>query len=154
MKLQFQKASLSQHKQIYFLMQEAFTPYVQKLNGKSVAGPYPWLKAAIEDGNVYVALEQKQIVGFATTRHEDGVFFIDQLGVNPAQQRNGAGSWLLNNIENIARQKHATLMKLNTAEMMENLLRLYRRHGFAETSKALPSHGEDEHLRVHMEKQL
>ena len=154
MNLQFQQAAVSQHKQIFELMQAAFTPYVQKLGGKTVAGPYPWLKAAIQTGDVFVALEQNQIVGFVTTHHENEVFTIDQLGVNPSQQGKGIGSWLLNCIENVARGKQARLMKLNTAEMMENLIRLYRRHGFSETCKALPAHGGDEHMRVHMEKRL
>ena len=154
MKLKFQKASLSQHRQIYLLMQDAFTPYVQKLDGRSISGPYPWLKAAIQNGDVYVVLEQAKIIGFVTSKYENRHFYIDQIGIAPTQQGKGIGSWLLNNIENIARQKQATFMKLNTAEMMENLVRLYRRHGFVEISKSLPMHGEDEHMRVHMEKCL
>ena len=135
-------------------MQEAFMSYVQKLDGRSVSGPYPWLKAAIQNGDVYVAIEQAQIVGVVTTKQDNGVFIIDQLGIAPARQGEGIGSWLLFQIEKTARNHQAKLMKLQTAEMMENLRRLYRRHGFIEVSKAPPAHGEDKHLRVHMEKQI
>lgn len=154
MNLQFQKATDSQHDQIYDLMQTAFAPYVKKLDENSVSGPYPWLRSSIQNGDVYVALEQAEIVGIATTSHTKGVFSIDQLGVNPTRQGNGIGSWLLGQIAETARKENAKIMQLQTAEMMGDLLRLYQRHGFVETHKALPAHGEDKHLRVHMEKRI
>jgi hypothetical protein len=45
-------------------------------------------------------------------------------------------------------------VSLQTAEMMSDLLRLYSRHGYLETRRALPAHGDDRHLRVHMKKLL
>ncbi len=39
--------------------------------------------------------------------------------------------------------------------MMEDRIRLYRRHGFAEiVRRGLPEHGKDAHMRVHMERVL
>ena len=43
-------------------------------------------------------------------------------------------------------------MSLYTAEMMEPLVRLYRRHGFEIVHRGPPAHGLDAHTRVHMVK--
>ena len=43
-------------------------------------------------------------------------------------------------------------MSLYTAEMMENLVRLYRHHGFEIVHRGPPDHGKDAHVRVHMVK--
>ncbi len=154
LKLIFAKATISQHAAINRLMLNAFTPYVQKLDGGPVSGPYPWLEAAIISGDVFVALEQTQVVGVVTTSCRGDEFFIDQLGVDPEHQGRGIGSWLLNQIEQIARQNKMKKLTLQTAEIMPDILRLYDRHGFKKTHEALPDHGEDNYLRVHMTKML
>jgi GNAT superfamily N-acetyltransferase len=145
MTLKFATASPSQHEAINRLMLCAFTPYVQKLGGGPTAGPYPWLEAAISRGDVYVGLDATEIVGIIITSRRGDELVIDQLGVDPTRQGAGIGSWLLKQIEQTARQ-------LQTAEMMSDLLRLYSQHGFLETRRALPAHGDDKHLRVHMKK--
>jgi hypothetical protein len=45
-------------------------------------------------------------------------------------------------------------MSLNTAEMMEDRVRLYSRHGFRIVRRGLPEHGRDAHVRVYMVKEL
>ena len=45
-------------------------------------------------------------------------------------------------------------MTLETAEMMEHLVRLYRRHGFEIVRRGPPSHGKDSHMRVFMARRL
>ncbi len=153
-KLMFSKASIHQHDDIDHLMLDAFTPYVQKLNPQATAGPYPWLAAAIERGDVYVGHEGARIVGVVTTSCRGQEFVIGQLGVDPAKQGKGIGSWLLDQLEQVARHKNLKNISLQTAEIMPDLLRLYDRHGFKQVYKVLPEHGDDEHLRVHMTKLL
>ncbi len=150
----FARASLFQHKAIDRLMLDAFTPYVKALGGGPTAGPYPWLEAAIGCGDVYVGLDETDIVGFVATFRRNDELVIRQLGVAPSRQGEGIGSWLLEQIEETARREQVKVLSLETAEMMSGLLRLYARHGFRETRKALPAHGNDEHLRVHMIKRL
>ena len=154
MALEFATASLSQHKAIDRLMLCAFAPYVQNLGRGPTAGPYPWLEAAIVRGDVYVGLDEAEIVGIVITSHRDDELVIEQLGVDPRRHRAGIGSWLLKQIEQTARRDHMKALSLQTAEMMSDLVRLYSRHGFLETRKALPEHGGDQHLRVHMKKEL
>ncbi len=154
MTLRFAMATPSQHDAIERLMESAFTPYVRKLGRKPGAGPYPGLEAAIGRGDVFVGLDGAAIVGcIATTRRGDELA-IDQLGVDPARQGAGIGSWLLDEIEQAARRDRVVALTLFTAETMSDLVRLYTRHGFRETRKALPAHGMDNHLRVHMKKPL
>jgi GNAT superfamily N-acetyltransferase len=154
MTLKFAPALPCQHEAINRLMLCAFTPYVQKLDGGRTAGPYPWLEAAISRGDVYVGLDETVIVGIVITSRWGDELVIDQLGVDPARQGAGIGSWLLEQIERTARHDQVKALSLQTAEMMSDLLRLYSQHGFLETRRALPAHGDDKHLRVHMKKLL
>ncbi len=152
--LKFSRADQSHHAAIDRLMTAAFTPYVIKLDGGPTAGPYPWLEEAIGNGDVYVGLAGAEIMGVVTTTRQNDELEIGQLGVDPARQGEGIGSWLLGHIEQMARREQVKVLTLQTAEVMTHLLRLYTRHGFQITRKALPEHGDDEYLRVHMSKRL
>ncbi len=152
MELVFAQALPSQRGAINRLMLAAFTPYVMKLGRGPESGPYPWLDAAIESGNAHVALHGSEIVGLVTTTRRGDELVIDQLGVAPARQGDGIGGWLLGQIEQTARRDGAKALSLQTAEIMPDLLRLYARHGFEETRRELPDHGDDDYLRVHMTK--
>ncbi len=154
MKLEFEKASLAQHEVIDRLMRRAFAPYVRQLGHELEAGPYPPLEAALRRGDVYLGLDETGIAGVVGISRRDGEMVIEQLGVDPARQREGIGSWLLGQIEQTARRERMKALSLLTPEIMPGLVRLYTRHGFVETRKALPAHGGDEHLRVHMKKLL
>jgi hypothetical protein len=72
MELSFTKASLSQHVAIDRLMRDAFTPYAKKLGRGPIADPYPWLEAAVGRGDIYVGLDETEIVGVvASSRRND-----------------------------------------------------------------------------------
>jgi ribosomal protein S18 acetylase RimI-like enzyme len=154
MKLRFAKALQSQHKAIDRLMTDAFTPYVIKMGGGPRSGPYPDLAEAIDKGDVYLGLDGEEIVGAVVTIHRSDELNIDQLAVAPGRQKEGIGGWLLEQIEKIARRKQAKTLTLQTAEIMPDLVRLYKKNGFRVVRKAPPEHGDDVHLRVHMAKQL
>ncbi len=154
MTLVFSKALPLQHDAIYDLMLKAFLAYVQKIDSQATSGPYPWLKGAIAHGDVYVGIDGTTVVGLISTNRTNDELVIDQLGVDPARQGEGIGSWLLEQLEMAAREDGVSTLSLQTAENMDHLLRLYSRHGFVETRRAPPHHGDDEYLRVHMMKQL
>jgi N-acetylglutamate synthase-like GNAT family acetyltransferase len=154
MKLEFAKASPAQREAIHRLMRRAFTPYVRKLGRQPKAGPHPGLEAAISRGDVYIALDEGEIVGVVATSRRGDELAIEALGVDPARQGGGIGGWLLEQIEQTARRDQIKALTLFTAEMMSDVVRLYDRHGFLVVRKALPAHGRDEHLRVHMKKLL
>lgn len=57
-------------------------------------------------------------------------------------------------LEEVARSNGARGLSLETAEMMEHLIRFYRRNGFEIVGRAPPSHAKDSHTRVQMTKRL
>jgi GNAT superfamily N-acetyltransferase len=136
------------------VLRAAFTPYMRRLGREIPPDYYKWLPASIERGDVFVADEGGRIVGVAATERRDDSLYLDRLAVDPAKQGSGLGSFLLVRLEEVARARGDRTMSLQTAEMMEHLLRLYGRHGFEIASRGPPDHGKDPHTRVHMVKPL
>jgi ribosomal protein S18 acetylase RimI-like enzyme len=154
MALTFRKALPADGGDADRVLRSAFTPYVRKLGREITADYYAWVGAAVDRDDVFVALEAGQVVGVAVTERRHDSLYIDRLAVDPARQRSGLGSWLLARLEEVARSGALPGMSLETAEMMDHLVRLYRRNGFEITGRGLPSHGKDSHMRVHMTKRL
>jgi GNAT superfamily N-acetyltransferase len=152
MALTFRKAVPSERDDAQRILWTAFTPYIRDLGREITAHHYTFLAAAIERGDVYLAVEDGEIVGVAATERRDGGIYIDRLGVAPARQGTGLGGFLLQRIEEVARSSGLGGLSLETAEMAEGNIRLYRRHGFEIVGRGLPSHGKDAHMRVHMAK--
>lgn len=136
------------------ILRAAFTPYIRRLGREITADYYKWLAASIDRGDVYLAVEADRIVGVAATERRDSGLFLDRLAVDPARQGGGLGSWLLVRLEEVARGRGDRALSLETAEMMDHLIRLYRRHGFEIVHRGPPDHGKDPHTRVHMVKPL
>jgi len=136
------------------VLRAAFTPYMQRLGREIPADYYKWLPASIDRGDVYVANEAGRIVGVAATERRDTGLYLDRLAVDPSKQGTGLGSFLLIRLEEIARARGDRTMSLTTAEMMDHLIRLYRRHGFEIVHRGPPDHDRDPHTRVHMVKPL
>lgn len=152
MTLTFRKAVPSERDEAQRILWSAFTPYVRNLGREITAHHYTFLPAAIERGDVYFAVDGDEIVGVAATERRDGGIYIDRLGVDPARQGTGLGSFMLERLEEIARANGLKGLSLETAEMAEGNIRLYRRHGFEIVGCGLPSHGMDAYIRVHMVK--
>src|SRR5258708_6557619 len=150
----FRKALPSEGGDADRVLRSAFTPYIRKLGRELTADYYAWVGAAVNRGDVFVALEAGEVVGVAVTERRDDGLYIDRLAVDPARQGTGLGSWLLARLEEVARSRGLPGMSLETAEMMDHLVRLYRRNGFEIVGRGLPSHGKDSHMRVHMAKRL
>jgi len=136
------------------VLRGAFTPYMHRLGREIPADYYGWLPVSIERGDVFVADEAGRIVGVAVTERRDAGLYLDRLAVDSAKQGSGLGSWLLVRLEAVARSRGDRAMSLQTAEMMEHLLRLYGRHGFEIVSRGPPDHDKDPHTRVQMVKPL
>lgn len=152
MALTFRKATPVALGEAERILRAAFTPYIRRLGREIAANHYAFLPAAIERGDVYFAIDGDEIVGVAATERRDGGIHIDRLGVDPARQGIGLGSFLLQRIEEVARSGGLRGLSLETAEMAEDNIRLYRRHGFEIVGRGPPSHGKDTHMRVYMAK--
>ena len=148
----FRQALPSEHGDVDRILRAAFTPYIRRL-GREIGADYnSRLGASIERGDVYVAVDAGRLAGVAVTERRADSLFLDRLAVDPTRQGSGLGSWLLIRLEEVARAGGAPTMSLYTAEMMEHLVRLYRRHGFEIVHRGPPDHNKDAHIRVHMVK--
>ena len=159
MVLTFRTAMLSEGEEVGRVIRAAFTPYVRALGREfpstgSAGWAEGWARfvAELERGDVYVALDGEQIVGAVRTKPQGNALYIDQIAVDPSRQGTGVGSWLLTRIDEVARSRGLGGLSLETAEMAEANIRLYRRHGFEIVGRGPPDHGLDPHTRVHMVK--
>lgn len=136
------------------VLRAAFAPYLARLGREIPPDYYKWLPASIERGDVFVADEGGRVVGVAATERRPAELFLDRLAVDPSKQGTGLGRWLLQRLDEVARERGDNSVSLITAEMMDHLIRLYGSHGFEIVHRGLPDHGKDAHMRVHMRKRL
>lgn len=154
MSLVFATATGWQLAEVERLIRAAFTPYVRALGREIPADAYGWFGDAIGQGDIYVALDGAEVVGAMATRWHGDDLELALIGVSPARQKSGVASRMLAEIEPVARARGARTLSLMTAEMMQDRVRLYGRHGFHVVRRGPPEHGKDAHVRVYMEKAL
>ncbi|WIM12555.1 MAG: hypothetical protein OJF58_003517 [Enhydrobacter sp.] len=161
MVLTFRTAMPSEAEEVWRVIRAAFTPYVRALGREwpaegSARFAEEWARgeAELARGDAYVALDGERIVGVVRTKPRGKDLYIHQIAVDPAIQGTGVGSWLLQRIDDVARARGLGGLSLETAEMAEANIRLYRRHGFEIVGRGPPDHGLDPHIRVHMVKSL
>ncbi|MBM3648569.1 MAG: GNAT family N-acetyltransferase [Alphaproteobacteria bacterium] len=161
MVLTFRTATLSEGKEVGRVIRAAFTPYMRALGREfpadesaHFAEEWERFAAELERGDIYVASDGIRIVGAVRTKPQENALYIYQIAVDPPRQGTGVGSWLLQRIEEEARSRGLGSLSLETAEMAEANIRLYRRHGFEIVRRAPPDHGLDPYTRVHMVKSL
>jgi len=158
MNLIFTPAAPHQLAAVDRLMRSAFTPYVRGLGRELAADAYGWFGEAIAIGDIFLALDGAEIVGAIATKRGEGEgggeMILELIGVSPTRQKQGIASWMIGQVEQVARARGVRALSLNTAEMMEDRVRLYSRHGFAIMRRGPPEHGRDAHIRVYMTKPL
>src|SRR5260370_30266444 len=115
MALTFRKAVPSERDAAERILWSAFTPYVRNLGRQITADAHAFLAAAIDRGDIYLAVDGAEVVGVAATERRDGGIYIDRLGVAPARQGTGLGSWLLVWIEEVARSACTRSLSLESA---------------------------------------
>ncbi len=159
MGLTFRTAVPSEGDEVGHVIRAAFTPYIRALGREypaagsaEYAQRWERLVAEIERGDVYVAFDGERIVGAVRTEPQEKNLYIDQIAVDPSLQGTGVGSWLLQQIDEVARARRFGGLSLMTAEMAVANIRLYQRHGFKIVSRGPPDHGLDPHIRVYMVK--
>jgi ribosomal protein S18 acetylase RimI-like enzyme len=152
--LSFGPAAPARLAEVDRLIRSAFAPYIRRLGRELAPDAYGWFAEAIGQGDIYVALAGEEMVGAIATRRHDSDLELALIGVSPARQKAGIASFMIGRIAEIARARGVATLSLNTAEMMEDRVRLYRRHGFAIVRRGPPDHGRDGHVRVYMERRL
>jgi ribosomal protein S18 acetylase RimI-like enzyme len=136
------------------LIRSAFTPYIRALGREIAPEAYGWFAEAIVKGDIFMTLDGTEMVGTICTKPHETDLELSLIGVSPARQKSGIASFMIGEVEKLARRRGLATLSLNTAEMMEDRVRLYSRHGFEIVRRGPPDHGKDEHVRVYMEKTL
>lgn len=154
MTLAFMQADPAQEAAVHAVMRAAFAPYIRRL-GREIA-PTANLRASRTPG-------ARRCVAGTGWRRAPGRCRAEA-GRRCGRDRApgcGAGSpecghrqLLLRQVEQRARDGKAAALALYTAAMMDDLLRLYARHGFVEIRRGPPPHGKDALLRVFLRKDL
>jgi ribosomal protein S18 acetylase RimI-like enzyme len=152
--LTFVVAEPAQLGEVKLLMRTAFTPYIRRLGRELADDAYGWFSEAIVQGDIFICLDGREIVGAIATRRHESDLELTMIGVTPERQKSGIASFMIDRIAEVARARGVRTLSLNTAEIMEDRVRLYSRHGFSIVRRGLPDHGMDSHVRVNMERRL
>ena len=150
----FEKAKPGEEEILERLFRSAFDPYVALLGRELSKDAYDWLLGSVEEGNVWLAIREDKMVGAIAIVPKGNSWSIDQVAVPPEMQGHGIGTRMLKEVEALARYRGITKLSLDTARMMTDLIRLYKKLGYRIINEGKPKHGKDSHVRVYMEKTL
>jgi ribosomal protein S18 acetylase RimI-like enzyme len=150
----FVPATPAERPEVERLMRAAFTPYMQALGREIPSDHYAWFGEAIPAGDVFLVREGNDLIGAMATKRGEGDLVLALIAVAPTRQKSGIASWMIGEVEKVARARGLATMSLVTAEKMEDRVRLYSRHGFRIMRRGPQEQGKDPHIRVYMTKTL
>ncbi len=136
------------------LLRAAFRDYLAPLGRAPAPDAFVRLPAFVADGHVLGCDVAGELAAVAVTSAHRTHLEVDWLAVAAAHRGRGLASLLLATVEARARAAGAPALRLQTAAMMDRLLRLYGAHGFVERARGPAAHGRDAHPRVGLEKPL
>ena len=154
MKFQFAQAEQDQFEEIKSIYLEAFARYAQTTNRNLDTHSHPWFQDASRIEDIWVALDEAEIVGFIIPVEIEDRLEIEVICVKPSRQKQGIGPFLLDAVEAMARSKDFARLSLHTTKVMTGLVALYERHGFRVIREGPSDHGRDNLVRVYMEKEI
>jgi ribosomal protein S18 acetylase RimI-like enzyme len=106
--------------------------------------------ASIAKGNLHVAQEDDQVVGFVVFYPEQGHVHLENVAVSPGFQNRGIGTKLIGFVEQQALEGGYGSVQLYTNAKMTENLGLYPRFGYEEFDRRV----EDGFNRVYFKKML
>jgi ribosomal protein S18 acetylase RimI-like enzyme len=116
---------------------ESFTEYKALYTEEGFAETTPCkeqIEFRMREGPVWVASCDEAIVGTVSAVSNSGAAYVRGMAVLPAARGSGAGSALLNQVENWAAAEGATRIFLSTTPFLESAIRLYEKFGFQRTN--------------------
>lgn len=127
----------------------AFIHYIPRI-GKQPGPMLDDYRDLVEQGVVYVACAQQEVVGAVVLLETDEGFCIETIAVSPQAQGQGIGSKLLKFCEIIAQQKGYSSIYLSTHRLMHESQAVYAHVGYVEFDQRIVK-GYD---RIFVRKQL
>ncbi len=131
------------------LVRAAYSKYVERI-GKEPAPMLEDYAALIEAGEVWVSVEDGEVLGVLVMRPAEGHLFVDNVAVGPQHQGRGLGRELVAYAEEKATAHGLPEIRLYTNEKMHENLAVYGGLGFEETRRKL----DGGYRRVFMRKRL
>jgi ribosomal protein S18 acetylase RimI-like enzyme len=116
------------------VVQAAYQVYIPRIGmkPKPMSADY---ESLISEGKVWVAVEDRAIVGLVVLVLEPGDLLLENIAVAPAAQGRGVGSQLLRFTEDRARSAGRSSVRLYTNELMVENIAYYTRHQYVETHR-------------------
>jgi ribosomal protein S18 acetylase RimI-like enzyme len=143
------KALASDAAPIRRVAEDAYAVYAESL-GRPPAPMVADFERHIREDWVIVAERDSRIDGYAVLKTNQGRALLDNIAVDPALQRSGLGSALIERVERHAFKCGHDRLELYTNVVMTDSFRWYQKLGFVETRRIT----EDGFHRIYMEKAI
>ena len=130
-------------------VREAYAKYMGRI-GREPAPMLADYEAAILVGEVWVLVEGGVTAGVLVMRPEEDHLFVETVAVRTGWQGKGLGHKLMAFVEEVARDRGLSEVRLYTNEKMTENLHFYRSLGYEETGRGL----DEGYQRVFMKKRL
>lgn len=118
------------------IAQQAYAPYVQRMDGRRPAPMDADYVAAVADSEAWVVDVDGEVIGFLVLVREGDGMLLDNVAVHPSRHGLGAGRLLLELAEARSAAAGCRRIRLYTHETMVEDQRLYERIGYLETHRA------------------
>ena len=131
------------------LVRASYSKYIERI-GKEPAPMSDDYASLIGAGDVWVAVEDDEVLGMLVMQVVEEHLFVDAVAVRPDQQRRGLGRVLISFAEGEAQRNGLREIRLYTNEKMFENLAIYEKLGFEEINRGLDSG----YQRVFMRKKI
>jgi putative acetyltransferase len=131
--IEIRRATRGDASAIAAVLHTAFVEYEHRYTQEAFAAPTPsaeLLSERMEEGPVWVALQEEQIVGTVSAVPEEQACYLRSMAILPAARGQRIGTRLLEQVEQCAREQGVDCLYLRTTPFLERAIRLYEHCGF------------------------
>ncbi len=140
MPLAIRRAGTEDAPVIAALLRESFIEFKSLYTDGGFAATTPGpeqVLARMREGPTWLALREGKVVGTVAAVVRDQSVYVRGMAVLPAARGSGAGTALLQQVENWADSERYTRLFLSTTPFLDSAIRLYERSGFQRTNDGL-----------------
>ena len=130
-------ATLDESSAIESVLRQTFSEYESLYTPAAFAATTPTasqIEQRWTEGPVWVAVQNKDIVGTVAAVPKPSGFYIRSMAVLPSVRGHGIARKLLKEIENFAMDQRYERLFLSTTPFLHDAIRLYKHFGFVRTS--------------------
>ncbi len=139
--VEIRKAHYNEIQEICSILSKSFEPYNQYYTEKAyeatVISPHEIEKRVNdEQTDVLVVIYKNKVVGTVSIiMQEKEKLHLRSMAVKPSYQRKGIGSYILEEINRLAREKQVKIISLECFEPLTKAINLYEKFGFRKTGR-------------------